>query len=293
MGGFTNGLSQFGQAAGQYVASQSPAGRAAYQGIIGNQANPNNPNQPQNVGQILATQIIPRYRSGSQANSAQASGPPVPPSFTSPMPYDASSDPNSPSSPTSLGSMPQSAPGSDAATGPDPNDPGSSTPARYRQGESGKGGGLLGMSLQGNKVAVPGDPSGAGASPAGSGGMGPGGQSSGASTMPGGLINRTGSDIDGVPSLGGGADGGAAASGIGEEAADIAPLLLEKGAIITQPSLVRLAEHGQPEAVVPLTPRAGNKMQPDLLEGHVAPPKPQGVNYSRMARYGQGRGLMH
>lgn len=58
------------------------------------------------------------------------------------------------------------------------------------------------------------------------------------------------------------------------------------GHIISSPSIVKL---NKGEAVVPLTPRPGNKLQPDLLEGHVAAPH---VHYSRFQRYGQGRGLM-
>ena len=68
--------------------------------------------------------------------------------------------------------------------------------------------------------------------------------------------------------------GGALAAG-----AKIA-LGLKGGAIITEPTLARIGEHG-PEAVVPLTPRATNKMQPDLLEGHITAPKVPGVRYSR------------
>jgi hypothetical protein len=59
---------------------------------------------------------------------------------------------------------------------------------------------------------------------------------------------------------------------------------LKGGAIITQPTLARIGEHG-PEAVVPLTPRAGNKLQPDLLEGHITPAKVPGVRYSRYRSY--------
>ena len=61
------------------------------------------------------------------------------------------------------------------------------------------------------------------------------------------------------------------------------------GQIVTQPSFVQL-EKG--EAVVPLTPRAGNKLQPDLLEGHVMSPHTPGIGYSRYKSYGKGRGLM-
>lgn len=61
------------------------------------------------------------------------------------------------------------------------------------------------------------------------------------------------------------------------------------GRIVTSPSIVKLQKG---EAVVPLTPRPGNKLQPDLLEGHITAMKPQGESFSRFQRYGQGRGLM-
>ncbi len=61
------------------------------------------------------------------------------------------------------------------------------------------------------------------------------------------------------------------------------------GQIVSKPSIVKL-EKG--DSVIPLTPRAGNKLQPDLLEGHLAAPKPSGLQYSRYKSYGQGRGLM-
>ena len=59
---------------------------------------------------------------------------------------------------------------------------------------------------------------------------------------------------------------------------------LRGGSIVTQPTLAKIGEHG-PEAVVPLTPRAGNKLQPDLLEGHITPAKVPGVRYSRYRSY--------
>lgn len=61
------------------------------------------------------------------------------------------------------------------------------------------------------------------------------------------------------------------------------------GKIISSPSIVAL---NKGDTVVPLTPHANNKMQPDLLEGHVAAPKPSGEQFSRFQRYGTGRGLM-
>ena len=97
---------------------------------------------------------------------------------------------------------------------------------------------------------------------------------------------------------------GAAASGNGASAAadagvvdaatgpasDAALMMLGGGGIVTKPTLARIGERG-PEAVVPLTPRAGNKLQPDLLEGHITAPKVPGVRYSRYKsfnRFGSG-----
>jgi hypothetical protein len=68
--------------------------------------------------------------------------------------------------------------------------------------------------------------------------------------------------------------------------------LLGGGGIITKPTLARIGEKG-PEAVVPLTPRPGNKMQPDLLEGRLSNPAVPGVKYSRYKsfnRLGPGQG---
>ena len=59
---------------------------------------------------------------------------------------------------------------------------------------------------------------------------------------------------------------------------------LAGGKLITSPVVARLGESG-PEAVVPLTPRPGNKLQPDLLEGHVGAPRVPGVQYSRYRRF--------
>lgn len=70
------------------------------------------------------------------------------------------------------------------------------------------------------------------------------------------------------------------------------PQPMKGGAIVTQPTIAKIGEAG-PEAVVPLTPRASNKMQPDLLEGHITAPKVPGVRYSRYKsfnRFGRGGG---
>lgn len=84
------------------------------------------------------------------------------------------------------------------------------------------------------------------------------------------------------------ARGGHAGSSMTARVAESGPEMAG-GKIVTNPSIVSL-EKG--DSVIPLTPRAGNKFQPDLLEGHLAAPKPQGMQYSRYKSYGQGRGLM-
>lgn len=67
---------------------------------------------------------------------------------------------------------------------------------------------------------------------------------------------------------------------------------LASGTVVNKPIIAKLGEGG-PEAVVPLTPRAGNKMQPDILEGRVPAPRVPGVHYSRYKgynRFGGGAG---
>jgi hypothetical protein len=66
-----------------------------------------------------------------------------------------------------------------------------------------------------------------------------------------------------------------------------------EGTIVTKPTIAKLAEHGEPEAVIPLTPRPANKMQPDILEGRISEPKVPGVRYQRYKgynRFGPGVG---
>lgn len=57
-----------------------------------------------------------------------------------------------------------------------------------------------------------------------------------------------------------------------------------QGTLVTKPTLARIGESG-PEAVIPMNNRPGNKVQPDLLEGHLANPKIPGVKYSRYKGY--------
>ena len=67
---------------------------------------------------------------------------------------------------------------------------------------------------------------------------------------------------------------------------------LAQGRIVTKPMIARIGEKG-PEAVVPLTPRPGNRLQPDILEAHVSAPKIPGIKYSRYKgfnRFGPGQG---
>lgn len=74
--------------------------------------------------------------------------------------------------------------------------------------------------------------------------------------------------------------------------ASMAMMGAAKGTIVTKPTIARIGESG-PEAVVPLTPRPGNHLNPDILEGHVSEPKVPGVRYSRYKTYnrlGPGQG---
>ena len=123
-------------------------------------------------------------------------------------------------------------------------------------------------------------------------GGGAGGSQWGASAPKGGLIGKVMDHQQnladpGAGAAASGAEGGAdAAAGMGEASAgaaapDLAELaLLGGGGIVTKPTLARIGERG-PEAVVPLTPRPGNKMQPDVLEGRIAAPRVPGVHYAR------------
>lgn len=50
---------------------------------------------------------------------------------------------------------------------------------------------------------------------------------------------------------------------------------LGAGKLVTKPTIARIGEKG-PEAIIPLTPRAGNKLSPDLLRGF-----PSGIPHPR------------
>lgn len=73
---------------------------------------------------------------------------------------------------------------------------------------------------------------------------------------------------------------------------DASSLDMAGGQIVTRPTYARLGESG-PEAVVPLHPTPSAKLSPDLLEGHLSPPRVPGVKYSRYKsfnRFGRGSG---
>lgn len=57
-----------------------------------------------------------------------------------------------------------------------------------------------------------------------------------------------------------------------------------KGVLVTQPTIARVGENG-PEAIVPLNNNPGNKVRPDLLEGHLAPPHVPGMRYQKFKGY--------
>ncbi len=57
-----------------------------------------------------------------------------------------------------------------------------------------------------------------------------------------------------------------------------------RGKLITKPTIARLGESG-PEAVIPLNNKAGNRVTPDLMEGHLMPPKVPGVRYQNFKGY--------
>lgn len=55
---------------------------------------------------------------------------------------------------------------------------------------------------------------------------------------------------------------------------------LGAGKLVTKPTIARVGEKG-PEAIIPLTPRAGNKLSPDLLRGF-----PSGIPHPRYRSFG-------
>ena len=55
---------------------------------------------------------------------------------------------------------------------------------------------------------------------------------------------------------------------------------LGAGKLVTKPTIARVGEKG-PEAIIPLTPRAGNKLSPDLLKDF-----PSGIPHPRYRSFG-------
>lgn len=78
------------------------------------------------------------------------------------------------------------------------------------------------------------------------------------------------------PPLGGGVLGSGADPDVSDTYAS--------GSIVTRPTKALIGERG-PEMVVPLTPRSQNRIQPDVFEGHITPPKVPGMRYSRYKSY--------
>lgn len=111
-------------------------------------------------------------------------------------------------------------------------------------------------------------------------------QSNGGGIIGNAIANKiAGSGSGGDPSMAhGGVAGNPMMARVGESGPEMAGHQLVKS-----PSIVHL-EKG--DAVVPLTPRSTNKLQPDLLEGHGVAPKVPGMAFSRYKSYGTGRGLM-
>jgi hypothetical protein len=60
----------------------------------------------------------------------------------------------------------------------------------------------------------------------------------------------------------------------------LASLAAASGTVVTSPTIAKIGEKG-PEMVVPLKARGGNRIQPDVLEGHITPPKSPNIRYSR------------
>ena len=103
--------------------------------------------------------------------------------------------------------------------------------------------------------------------------------SPGSVSAPGTWMPSQDPTVTGIPPSGGPPDATQMALGEGPNPW-LAGEAMAAGQIVTKPTFARIGEHG-PEAVVPLTPRAGNHLQPDILEGHVSGPKVPGVRYSR------------
>ena len=57
-----------------------------------------------------------------------------------------------------------------------------------------------------------------------------------------------------------------------------------QGRLVTKPTIARIADKG-PELVVPMNSAAGNRVRPDMLEGHLQAPKVPGVRYQQFKGY--------
>jgi hypothetical protein len=71
---------------------------------------------------------------------------------------------------------------------------------------------------------------------------------------------------------------------MGEDSGPLGYENAAKGVLVTKPTIARVGESG-PEAIVPLNNAAGNKVRPDLMEGHLQPPKVPGVRYQNFKGY--------
>ncbi len=57
-----------------------------------------------------------------------------------------------------------------------------------------------------------------------------------------------------------------------------------QGKLVTHPIIARVGEKG-PEAIIPLNNAPGNHVRPDMLQGHLAPPKVPGMRYQKFKGY--------
>lgn len=313
----------FGNALGQYEARKSPLGAALFAGLTGRYgskgnipAGSDNPSQLTQYGAMPPNPPAPSaspgqpQQPGAQPNQPQQPGAqdtqPAKTPETALKPVDATPKPLDPDAGSaheaiSFGAQPQpnvnisvGGKGNGSYNGGSPSSPGSGplgTPPIINSGSywdpvlgQQVGGNNAGSSKVDTGVGYPGgatDPSNDPNLPEPFSPYDSGGQA-------GGDTGGSGADPN-YPDMGedyalGGTAGKTQISRIAERGPEVAG-----GRIITQPSIVKL---NKGDTVVPLTPRAGNKMQPDLLEGHIPAMKPQGEQMSRFQRYGQGKQVM-
>ncbi len=300
MAGF---FSNFANAVGQYEARKSPLAAGLYQATTGK--SPFDQSQQKDPGQVIADAIIPRYRRNAPSPTGQPTQPGQPGAQAAPAKPDATPklNPDPAGKPTPLnpdaGSADIGLMGGQAPT---------YNISVNSQGQPGSGGG--GYQPGGDSGSIP-SGSGYGYGTDINGPLGvfstwqlppqqpPQGTSTSTITYPGyegggdgggdgnsSYNGNYGGDADYNP--GGYARGGFAGNKETVRVAESGPEMAG-GKIVSSPSIVSL---NKGDSVIPLTPRPGNKFQPDLLEGHIAPPKVPGIQYSRYKSYGQGRGLM-